>query len=39
MNMLFDIYSHYNKNDRNINYVDEKWSKKKIFILITIIII
>jgi len=28
MNMLYSIYSHFNNNDKNINYVDEKWCKK-----------
>ena len=28
--MLFDIWLRFNKNDRNINLVDKKWSKKKI---------
>ena len=28
--MLFDIWLRLNKNDRNINLVDKKWSKKKI---------
>lgn len=28
MNMLYSIYSHFNKNDKNINDVDKKWCKK-----------
>ena len=27
MNMLFDIWNHFNKNDKNINSIDKKWSK------------
>ena len=30
MNMLFDIWNRFNKNDKNINAIDKKWSKKKI---------
>ena len=33
MNMLYDIYSHFNKNDRNIKEIDQKWRKIKIFII------
>ena len=31
MNMLYNIYSHFNKNDKNINDVDKKWCKKQIY--------
>ena len=35
MNMLYDIYSHFNNNDRNIEEIDEKWCKiNNIYILI-----
>jgi hypothetical protein len=27
MNMLFDIWNRFNKNDKNINAIDKKWSK------------
>ena len=27
MNMLYDIYSHFNNNDKNIKEVDKKWCK------------
>ena len=27
MNMLFDIWNRFNKNDQNINAIDKKWSK------------
>ena len=27
MSMLYDIWLRFNKNDRNINAVDKKWSK------------
>ena len=30
MKMLFDIWCRFKKNDRNINSIDKKWSKKKI---------
>jgi hypothetical protein len=28
MKMLFDIWCRFKKNDRNINAIDKKWSKK-----------
>ena len=28
MGMLFDIWLRFNRNDRNINLIDKKWSKK-----------
>ena len=31
MNMLYSIYSHFKKNDKNINDVDKKWCKKQIY--------
>ena len=35
MNMLYDIYYHFNNNDRNIKEIDEKWCKiNNIYILI-----
>ena len=27
MSMLFDIWNRFNKNDKNINVIDKKWSK------------
>ena len=31
MNMLFDIWLRFNRNDRNIKLIDKKWSKFNIF--------
>ena len=33
MNMLYDIYSHFNNNDRNIKEIDQKWRKIKMYII------
>ena len=29
MNMLFDIWNHFMRNDRNIREIDKKWGKWK----------